>query len=565
MLRQLVEKGRKTIAARFPRVRNLPAWSTRLATNPGLWEEAKKRSREGPPVLLATTVGGLEHASVLESVLAVALTLRHANVHILLCDSMLPGCQRAEIALASNPGVLERYELPRVLCADCTKTGETLYAALGLHVHYLSQLITPGEARAARQMAQASPCSEAASLRFEGVAVGEHAYAGALRYFAKGNLSDERDGEIVLQRYLEAALLMVFAMRRLLREQQFSSACFHHGIYVPQGLVGEVCRQTSVRVVNWNPAYRKNCFIFSHSDTYHHTLLTEPTQGWEEMDWGERQEEEILAYLYSRWQGARDWIWFHEKPDEDMERFAAEAGLNPAKPCIGLLTNVIWDAQLHYQANAFPDMLTWVLETLRYFSQRPDLQLLIRVHPAEIRGTMRSRQPLIRELQRALPTLPANVFLIPPESSVSTYAAMKQCNAVLIYGTKMGVELASMGIPVIVAGEAWIRNKGITLDAASPAEYQRLLESLPLPGQIAPDLLQRARRYAFHFFFRRMIPLPFIVPLGQYHRPPYAVAVQRLEELLPGVSAGLDIICDGILTGAPFIYPAERVGVHDVE
>ena len=51
---------------------------------------------------------------------------------------------------------------------------------------------------------------------------------------------------------------------------------------------------------------------------------------------------------------------------------------------------------------------------------------------------------------------------------MSTYALMSLCNAAIIYGTKMGVELTSVGLPVIVAGEAWIRNKGLTHDASSP-------------------------------------------------------------------------------------------------
>ena len=105
-------------------------------------------------------------------------------------------------------------------------------------------------------------------------------------------------------------------------------------------------------------------------------------------------------------------------------------------------------------------MLEWLVQTCEYFATRPDLQLLIRVHPAEISGFPPSRQPILGELRKRLPTLAPNIIVVPPESGMSTYALMSLCNAAIIYGTKMGVELTSVGLPVIVAGEAWIRNKG---------------------------------------------------------------------------------------------------------
>ncbi|HEY0351538.1 MAG TPA: hypothetical protein VGC48_05420, partial [Gemmatimonadales bacterium] len=294
-------------------------------------------------------------------------------------------------------------------------------------------------------------------------------------------------------------------------------------------------------------------------DTYHHTLMTEPPETWEKMTWTPELEAGLLEYLESRWYGSQDWIWFHDRPVADLERIGQEVRADFSKPCVGLLTNVMWDAQLHYPANAFPDMLEWVVRTIEWFAGRPDLQLIIRVHPAELRGTLVSRQPLVAEIQRRFPALPSNVFVIGPESQVSTYAVMSRCNAVLIYGTKTGVELASIGIPVIVAGEAWIRNKGLTLDAESAADYFELLERLPLPVAMSEEQVQRARRYAFHFFFRRMIPLEFMLPSKE--DVPYRVSLRSFRELAPGRSRGLDVICDGILQNLPFTFPAEVVAV----
>jgi hypothetical protein len=133
---------------------------------------------------------------------------------------------------------------------------------------------------------------------------------------------------------------------------------------------------------------------------------------------------------------------------------------------------------------------------------------------------------------------------------------MDKCDAVLIYGTKTGVELTSAGIPVIVAGEAWIRGKGVTLDADSPEEYRALLDRLPLGKRLQGDILRRARKYAYHFFFRRMIPLEFMAPTPG--GPLFKVEINSIRELLPGRNLGLDVICNGILNRQAFIYPAER-------
>ncbi|HEY5412712.1 MAG TPA: capsule biosynthesis protein, partial [Caulobacteraceae bacterium] len=383
-----------------------------------------------------------------------------------------------------------------------------------------------------------------------------------LRYYTRGDLDGVARGEEVLRRYLEAAILSVRAYRRLLGQQHYDVALFHHGLYVPQGLVGEVCREAGMRVVNWVVAYRSNSFILSEGDTYHHTLMTEPVSAWRDMAWGERQKGEIAAYLKSRWRGERDWIGFHEKPEEDAAALVASLGLDLSKPIVGMLSNVVWDAQLHYPANAFPSLIDWAVRTIDYFAGRPELQLLLRIHPAEVRGTSPSRQPLLAEIRRRFPELPPNVFIIPAESPVSTYAAMELCDSVLIYGTKTGVELTAVGIPVVVAGEAWIKNKGLTLDASTPDDYVRILDSLPLRQRLAPEVMEQAQKYAYHFFFRRMMPLPLLekVSSNLFFTP----NIDSADDLAEGQSPALDILCEAILTGRPFIYPAERLGVHDL-
>jgi hypothetical protein len=505
-------------------------------------------------VLVATSTGVYNHATVCDTVVAKALRLRGAHVEFLLCDGALPACQMSKASRVDAETLATVGQAP--LCERCFKAGAKTLKGAHLSSRRYSEFLTADMRSLAVEIAAGVPFSDIRKFTWEGFSVGEHAYAGALRFFARGDLVGEPFGEAVLRKYLQAAILTAASVRALLQAERYDVVVAHHGIYVPQGIIVEAARQQNVRVVSWNPAYRKHSFIFSHDDTYHHTMLTEPASAWDSIELSPEIKSSLLAYLNSRRFGTGDWIWFHDQPREDIDAVLSDIGIDRTKPYVALLTSVVWDAQLHYRSNAFPDMLSWVFDSIEYFARRPELQLVIRVHPAEIRGLIPSRQKIADEIARRFSSLPANVFVVTPENQASTYALCEGANAVLIYNTKTGVEVSSLGLPVVVAGEAWIRGKGFALEATSPADYFAILERLPLAHRLDTATQDRALRYAYHFFFRRMIPLPFI---REKEKLTFMADIRSDRDLAPGNYPGLDVICDGILEGKPFIYPAERL------
>ncbi|MBI3493196.1 MAG: capsule biosynthesis protein [Acidobacteria bacterium] len=495
--------------------------------------------------------------TTLDSVLAVALTLRGARVDVLLCDELLPACQSCLLGKLQDEWVVNEF-IPhgprRELCRSCHAPADAMFKTLGVSVLHYGDFVLDREEDDAWRLARALTRDEISAYVSDGFPIGEHARAGAIRFFARTSLEREPHGDDVLRRFFAAALITRASIERLLKTRPYAVASFNHGIYVPQGIVCAVARRYGVRVVNWIQSYRKNSFIFSHGDTYHHTLMNEPVSNWVDLDWNDERDAELMSYLKSRWSGSQDWISFSRAAETEPDAVARATGIDFSKPSIGLLTNVMWDAQLHYPQNAFRDMWEWLATTIAYFTARADLQLIIRVHPGELRGHIRSRQPIADEIRREIGALPPNIHLIAPESPISTYAVMAQCDSVLIYGTKTGVELTSLGIPVIVAGEAWIRNKGITTDVRSPEHYRELLDSLPWNRRLDAATVARAKKYAYHFFFRRMIPLTVIKPTVGKAWSPYAVNVAGLRDLEAGRDAGLDTMCDGILLGSAFTY-----------
>lgn len=501
-------------------------------------------------VLMATCLGGHTTAIDIETLLSVALSLRGAKVHALICDRFLPACLMCQSNTCISIRQFAKKGPSRLFCKRCFESGIEAYQSAGIKIHLFGDYITLEDMKEVERRIDDTPCDYIPNYAYQDLAVGEHAIAGALRFFAKGTIDEEPYAQPVLKRYFKASLLTAIVLQKMHKEQNFDTAVFHHGIYVPHGIIGEVFRKEGAKVVNWNVGYRKGTFIFSHNDTYHHTMMNEPVSKWESISWNSDLEQKVLTYIKNRSKGTRDWHVFLNEPSGDI----ATLGIDSSKPAIGLLTNVFWDAQLHYPANVFKNMLEWIFKTIDYFAKRPDLQLIIRVHPAEVTAELPSRQLVVAEIKKAFPTLPSNIFVIAPESKMNTYTLMEACNAVIIYGTKTGVELTSFGIPVIVAGEAWIRNKGITVDPETQKGYFDVLDDLPFSSKMNSALIQRARKYAYHFFFRRMVPVEVIEPRGSAYS--FRLNVNHLADLVPGKNTGLDVICNGILTGEDFIYEA---------
>jgi hypothetical protein len=535
-----------------------PDWRAILGTDFDYWQVLRERALMGekaPRVLLATSVGIHATSASFDSYLAVALTARGARCDVILCDAALPACLGAEYTWYPKPDQFAQRGSLDDLCTTCLEPAQRLFGDEGLRlpIHRYSALLTSGDRARARAIATNTPVEAAGDFTLDGIAVGEAALSGALRFFARGELEAGSTPTAILRRYLEAACLALFAMRRLLATERYDVVVGHHGIYVPQALVAAAAREAGLRFVAWNPAYRTGCFIFSHGETYHRALLSEPVSEWEHLRLDEQELRLLMRYLSDRERGTQDWITFHPADAKGSETIIATVGLDPSKPVVTLLTSVLWDAQLHYRQRAFKNQVEWVLTTIAHFARRSDLQLAIRIHPAEVTGSLPSRQPISAEIEAAFPNLPSHMAVIKPWDRISTYALAAASDAVIIYSTKTGIELTARGIPAIVAGESWLRGKEIGYDCDDAHAYESMLARLPFRRRLDPDRTKRAQLYAYHFFFRRMIPLP---GFRRAHSPgvPFEIAVQGLGPLEPGASAALDCVCQGVLTGSPFVF-----------
>ena len=138
--------------------------------------------------------------------------------------------------------------------------------------------------------------------------------------------------------------------------------------------------------------------IITRGDTYHRTLIYEDNSKWENFNFSKTEEKKIDKYLKSRWYGKTDWEFYFNNPKFEIEEYFTKKGIDLNKPIIGLATNMLWDAQVYFPTNFFSGMLEWLFFTIDFFIKNPNLQLVIRVHPAETHPTKKSVQRVEKDI-----------------------------------------------------------------------------------------------------------------------------------------------------------------------
>ncbi|MBD2548391.1 hypothetical protein H6G65_02075 [Microcystis elabens FACHB-917] len=101
-------------------------------------------------------------------------------------------------------------------------------------------------------------------------------------------------------------------------------------------------------------------------------------------------------------------------------------------------------------SDVFRTQAEWVQATLSWITNRPELFLVIRIHPRDFpnkREAMRSDQSFLLEQQ--LSYVPSNAHVNWPNETISLYQILESTSVVLTGWSVTGVEALALGIPVV--------------------------------------------------------------------------------------------------------------------
>lgn len=222
---------------------------------------------------------------------------------------------------------------------------------------------------------------------------------------------------------------------------------------------------------------------------------------------------ERLADLENARRGARVWgkskrLWQYVS-SQGADETRKMLGLDD-RPVVMLAANVLGDSLTLGRDIFAASMTEWITKTVQFFAARPDVQLVIRIHPGEkLVPQAKSMGVVVRE---ALPEIPNHIHVIGALDKVNTYDLIEIADLGLAYTTTVGLETAMNGAPVVSCGRTHYRGRGFTVDPNSWDEYFSALESVlsDLPAhRLSDEQIAKAWNYAYRFFFEYPRPFPW--------------------------------------------------------
>lgn len=513
------------------------AYLRRNGRLPSLYELGRSRqnllpapARARERVLVLTLRGWPNHAAY-ESVIAHALALRGAEVGLLACGGGQPLCELG----------WSRRAYPRP-CDRCAHYSSRILEASRLPSFRLADAFDWGDdGRGAPASAEAVDAPGLVDPR-------EATTISAPWFLRTTNPGTSAEARAVAADFDVSAAGVEQAAARVLDRFQPTVVFMVNGLFAAEHVVRELALARGARAPTYEIAPRENALVFGQEVV---APAFDTNAVWErvaDQPLATAQAAALDRLLTDRARGIGAHESYYDDPEEDLDAIRRELGIGANQRVVSLYTNLSWDSAALYQDAAYGSMLDWVEAAVRSVSGLPETVLVVRIHPAEARwGT---REHVRETVERRIDHLPANVRFIEAEQAISSYTLLDLSDLVLAYTSTIGLEGATRGLPVAVAGLTHYRGRGFTLDVSSHSELEAALAE---PPPVSPETVERARRYAFTFFFRAMIPFPVIQMVNG--RP--VTVPSTIEDLMPGQDPYLDFVCERILDGGDFTLPDE--------
>lgn len=149
----------------------------------------------------------------------------------------------------------------------------------------------------------------------------------------------------------------------------------------------------------------------------------------------------------------------------------------------------------------------WLVETVRAAAANPEVNWVLKLHPANVYRNARlgysGKYGELLALEQAFGEIPGFLRVVYPEEKTSPLSFFKITDyGITVRGT-VGLELPCFGIPTLTAGTGRYAGKGFTVDSETIQEYLEKIRLIHEVPALTAEQVRLGQRYAYFVFRAR--------------------------------------------------------------
>ena len=469
----------------------------------------------------------------LEAGIGKFLQVRGHNSKMILCNGVLNMCTtHFNVDKPCN----------KWSCNNCKTFSKRFYETINLPYSTYDDYISQGQIEKIYKTVNKMSYEECKDYVYKGIKVGYHAKTSADRYF-KGDIPEKSIYEPILRDELVNAMISTDVAEKAYEIEKADILVESHGCYSSWGSFSDFFIDKGVETYIWGSGE-------SNSSTF---IVPKPDFGKyfnevrQKKLLNDLEEKELDNFINRRYKGEEGQVVLYGFSDTDENKLKDQFHFNKYDKTYVMFPNVPWDAAIFGDEDNMPfnDIYDWFSYNVELFKEKPNYQLIIKIHPSEVK-LMESKKTLTDFIEEKLKPLPENVKIIPPTTTISPYSLFPFIDVGLVYTGTVGLEMSLNNIPVIPAGDAHYGKKGFTFDAKSKEEYSKLLFD---DIKVSSKQKNLAKVYAHYHFIKSFLPRSFVfysnfINLGW--------KIKSFDDIKPGKDKYVDHLCDYIINGGVF-------------
>ena len=461
-------------------------------------KKAKVISSNKLRVLIGPSFAIYPPCFAMDRALSLALRMRGVDVVSVYCDSI----QHVECNFVGGDwGGKDRFS---VNCKKCQRTSMKLWKFSHQKPIPLSHYLSDTDREQIAAIVSVMDFKKALVFHKHGIAYGELAKDILVNNYLVATPTLIENHEYLLKVHLQNLLMVSLAYERILDEQKPDRVVSNDSYYAMWAILQQHCKVREIPFYSHWPVTKIRA-AFAYDDAAMNLNFTKSWPKFSKMALTASDEERIEKWL----SGDRGLVidttklTGHESDDPIVN------SIDLYKPTLVLAANVIWDLAALNKQVLFKDMSEWIIETIEWFRDNRDFQLILRPHPAETSPQIpRTRETVAAAIELSGVQLPGNVFLFRSDAKVTLKELIAKFNVrgVTVHTTTVGFECPARGLPVVTTAKSPYRGFGFTIDPASKEEYFLCLREL-LTGErklVSDSSRKLARKfikfYQFHYY-----------------------------------------------------------------